>query len=123
MQTGPEKIALSSPKREIAQYRRNMDSRGVCFQGLEGILHPDHKIYLETRCIKAANLKGESAILNIQRVLKYWMKAAQDVYISEMTTKPLTPLAISPRYRSHCNIAVPAGEVEQRNKTTHRPEI
>ena len=66
MQTGPEKIALSSPKREIAQYRRNMDSRGVCFQGLEGMLHPDHKIYLETRDVKAGDLKGESAILNIQ---------------------------------------------------------
>jgi hypothetical protein len=67
MQTGPEKIAFSSPKREIAQYRRNMDSRGVCFQGLEGMLHPDHKIYLETRCIKAGDLKGDSAILNIFR--------------------------------------------------------
>jgi hypothetical protein len=65
MQTGPEKIALSSPKREIAQHARNMDSRGVCFQGLEGMLHPDHKIYLEMRCVKPANPEVESAILNI----------------------------------------------------------
>jgi hypothetical protein len=60
MQTGPEKIALSLRRRESTQYRGNMDSRGVCFQGLEDMLHPGHKIYLEARGIKAANLKGRS---------------------------------------------------------------